>query len=96
MAAGLQVDKATLNNQLGSTARMLAQAIVQIDALKSYLDGQTDQALINLGFLQAEVDDMKSAFADLAQLATIYRGTANLAAAKDFRTFSKRLLGTGL
>jgi hypothetical protein len=39
--------------------------------------------------------DLKTAFADLTQLGTIWTGQAALPTAKDFRTFVRRLWGVG-
>ncbi len=96
MAAGIQVDKPAINGAVGTYARTLHQTFLAIDALKVYLDSTTDATLISMGFTQAECDDMKSAYADLAQLSTLYKGGATLGSAKDFRTFAKRLHGLGI
>lgn len=96
MAAGIQVDKSSVNNAIGSVSRNLHQAFLQADVLKAYFDATVDADLVSMGFTSGDVSVMKSAFADLAQLATLYRGGATLGAAKDFRTFAKQLHGIGL
>lgn len=93
MAAGIQVDKPTINNIVGANSRNIHQLFFGVDGIKAYLDATLDSDLVAMGFTAGEVSVMKSAYADLAQLVAIYRGTANLAAAKNFQTFAKQLHG---
>lgn len=97
MTAGKQIDKATINSDAGSIARATFAGFKAVAQFKAWLDGVTDGTLTGTyGFAQADVDDMRSAFGDLDQLRTIFEGSATLGSAKDFRAFSKRLLGDGL
>lgn len=97
MAAGRQLTKDTINADAGSIARSVFAGLNAVVQFKTWLDSITDANLIAVyGFLQADVDDLRSGFSDLNQLSTIFNGTANLAVAKDFRAFAKRLNGDGL
>lgn len=93
MAAGYQTAKADVNNRAGNVAIHLRDAIQDAANFKAWLDTQLDADLIALGFVQADVNTLRSAMSDLAQLQQIYIGAINLATAKDFRTFAKLLAG---
>lgn len=97
MAVGIQPDKAAVDNTAGSLARDLNNQFLRVQAFKAWLDGKPDAELIaTYGYTSGEVATLKSAYADLDQLRTIYQGSANLATAKNFRTFADDLWGFGL
>lgn len=98
MSAGVQLDKGIVNGTVGSVVADLHRAFGRLVQTKSWLDSVPDATLLAApyGFVQADIDDLRSAFSDLNQLNTIYQGGAALAVAKDFRTFAKRLYGFGL
>ena len=93
--AGLNPTKAEIDVQAGVIARALQKAINDVLQFKYFLDGKTDADLINLGFVQADVDVLRSAYSDLASLASVYQGVTPVAGAKDFRAFARRLWGMG-
>jgi hypothetical protein len=95
MAVGLPTNKLDVDAKTGSIAVRLRDVFQEIQYTQAWIAGQTDQQLIALGYVQAEVDTLRSAMSDLDQLRTIFIGSANLATAKDFRTFAKRLCGLG-
>jgi len=72
--------------------------IVRIERFQTYLVATVDATLLAApySYSQAEINLLKSAYTDMTQLIAIYRGTQNLSVAKDFRTFTKQLIGTGL
>lgn len=77
-------------------AKAIAAAFTDIQDFKAWLDGITDSTLItSYGAVQGDLDILRSAVSDLDQLRTIWQGGANLASAKDFRTFSKQLFAYG-
>lgn len=90
---GYTISKADVNNRAGNVAIAIRNDLREAAAFKAWLDTQADADLVALGFVQAEVNTLRSAFGDLNQLETIYTGAANLATAKDFRTFAKLLVG---
>lgn len=92
---GIQVDRSAIDRVSGNLAQSVERAFDQIDDFKMWLDTKVDGDLTALGYSVAEVADLRSAYGDLAQLSTLYRGTASLGVAKDFRTFVKRLWGFG-
>lgn len=94
MAVGFPALKADIDARAGQLALQLRDTLRQIQLFEAWLLTQADANLVSLGYVQAEVNTMKSAYADLDQLRTIYEGTANLTTAKDFRTFAKLLTGT--
>lgn len=95
MSLGLPVDQSQINSQAGTIARTLHVTFAEVKQIKYYLDSKTDGELVALGFVQGEVDTLRSAVGDLDQLRTIYEGSAALAVAKDFRTFARLLFGMG-
>ena len=97
MAIGMQQTK----GQIDSTAGLFVQlqnVFDQIERVQTFLLATPDATLqaAPYGYTAGEVAQLKSAFTDAVQLIGIYKGTQILAVAKDFRTFSKLLVGTGL
>lgn len=92
---GLALTKTELDSVMGATSRDVRLDLRRAADIKYVLDQKTDQSLIDLGYTAGEVAVIKSAFADLNQLNDIFNGSANLATAKDFRTFAKQVWGTG-
>lgn len=95
MAAGYQVTLADINNAAGRIAVGVRETFQDIVDFKAWLDAQTDNVLTGapVNMLQADVDVLRSAFADLNQLNSIRTGAATLGSAKDFDAFVKRLRG---
>lgn len=95
MPAGREVTKGQLDDALGTALVELNLSIRRLREIKEFVDGKTDQELVDLGYSAPEVAAVKSALADMGQLAQIYAGNANLTNAKDFRNFARRLWGLG-
>ena len=89
------LDRAQVSNRAAGLCTQVDGAMLRIQQFKLWLDTVSDQTLINLGFVQADVDTLRSAVSDLEQLRTIYDGAATLAVAKDFRTFTKQVYAFG-
>lgn len=98
MSIGTPVAKSEVDLWSGQLSRDIDLWCMRVLRFKSWLDGMTDQALQDApyGYSSGEVALLKSAVADLAQLATIRNGGAVLAQAKDFGAFSKQLTGIGM
>jgi hypothetical protein len=92
---GLPVTKAELDTRSGNLARSFQANFEDVGILQAYFAATPDQDLVALGYTAQEVATIKTAFADLTQLATIWTGTAALPTAKDFRTFVRQLWGVG-
>lgn len=95
MSAGYQVSLTDLNNTAGRLSVALRQAFLDIVTFKTWLDAQTDAVLLAapIAMAQADINLLRSAFADHKQLNDIRTGAANLSVAKDFTTFAKQLTG---
>lgn len=93
MAVGLDANKAEIDSAAATCALQMRETFAAVARLQTYLAATADATLVGLGYTSGEVATLKSAIADLNQLRTIYEGTANLASAKDFRTFAKQLTG---
>ena len=62
---------------------------------KSWLDRTTDVELTGLGYGVGDIATLRSAWADRDQLWNLRQGIGTLNAAKDFRSFTDRLVGFG-
>jgi len=98
MSVGIVPTKDQIDNNGGSLLKNLDDALARCERLQTWLLATPDATLqaAPYSYSSQEVATLKSAFSDIAQLATIYRGTANLAVAKDFRQFAKLLWGFNL
>lgn len=89
-------DKATINNRIGGLSQQIDRSMLAIQQFKAWMDSLSDATLISTyGYVQADLDVIRSAVADLDQLRTIYQGAVGLASPKDFRTFDKLLYPFG-
>ena len=94
MSVGFPQDKANVDARLGQVALAVRVALADVKALQTYMAATPDATLLAMGYVQAEVNTMKSALTDLNKLATVYEGTDTQTPAYDFRTFAKLLVGT--
>jgi hypothetical protein len=93
MTVGYAVTKNDIDSTVGSLALTLRTNFDHIRNFKILLDTKTDPDLTGLGYTAGEVATLRSATADMDQLRTIYEGLVNLGSAKDFRTFTKLVVG---
>jgi hypothetical protein len=91
----MAVSKAEVDTRAGDIARSFQAAFDNVGVLKLYLDATPEAELVELGYTPDEVTTLKTAWADLAELGTIWTGNAALPAPKDFRTFVRRIWGVG-
>ena len=96
MSVGLPVTKQELDTRSGDIARAFQRLAGDTTTLKGYLDGATEQTLIDLGYTANEVAVLKTAITDLEQLLVrIGYGLEALPAPKDFTAFVRQLWGVG-
>jgi hypothetical protein len=95
MSVGIVVTKLELDARAGGIARGFQRGFDDVAVLKGFLDATVDADLVTLGYEPNEIATLKTAWADLAQLGTIWAGFAALPIEKDFRTFVRRLWGVG-
>lgn len=95
MAAGLPRARADIDQRAGTLAITLRNTFDEIDRFKAFLDATPNEDLeaAPTNYTSSEVAYLKSAFADLARLAAIYRGDDVQASAYDFQTFARYLVG---
>lgn len=97
MSVGLTKGQGDINNRLSSCALDLRGVMDRIRIFKIALDTMTDTELKALAgspqWVQADVDLLRSAAADMDQIRTIWAGTATLGSVKDFQTFTKLVTG---
>lgn len=97
MAAGLApTTKNQVDGQAGTLALQILSDMIRAQQFKAWLDTQTDSALIALGYAQADVNVLRSAFNDLNTFANVFLGASAQATAYDFRTFAKQIYGFGV
>lgn len=83
------VDRNTITTRVAGQLQTLDRTFLQIQQLNTFLLTIPDATLTSLyGFVQADVNVLRSALNDIEQLRTIYQGSVNLPTAKDFRTFA--------
>lgn len=97
MPAGINafLNKSLVDQTVGNVSQNLNKAMRDVESTKQFIDVHDDAALTALGYESGDIANIRSALADLDQLRIIYEGGAALAQAKNFRTFSQRLYGTG-
>lgn len=96
MSVGLPVTKQEIDQRSGDIARAFQRLAGDVETLKGYLDGATEQVLIDLGYSSNEVAVLKTAATDMEQLfVKIGYGLEPLPAAKDFTVFARQLWGVG-
>lgn len=95
MSVGLPVTKQEIDTRAGDIARGFQRQFEDVLTMQTYLEATPNADLEALGYNPQEVATLKTAFADLTQLGTIWSGQAALAAAKDFRAFVRQLWGVG-
>lgn len=98
MTVGLAVDKGQLDRWSGTVAQDIDTWALRVDHLTTFLLATPDATLeaAPFNYSPTEVAELKSAIADLKQLADLYRNVGTLPASKDFRTFAKLLVGLGI
>ncbi len=95
MAAGLQPTKTELDEALGTILRDFRVVTRRAIDFKEWLDGVLDADLQAMGYTPGDIANIRSAFIDAKKINDIFEGTATQATLNDFRTFMKRLWGTG-
>lgn len=96
MAAGIIVTKSVLDLQLGALVNQGINWMESVRRMKAWLDTKTDQDLIDLGYVQGDVDLMKSAYTDLNNLRLLATAQRTQATENDFFFFGRQLAGTGV
>lgn len=98
MSVGLPITKGEIDQQAGSIARSVFNVLSTVGQFKAWLDGVSAQDLESVyGYTSGEAAVLKSAFGDLAELASVFNnGTPTHTEAHDFRAFARQLIGTGL
>jgi len=95
MSVGLPVTKDEIDARAGDLARAFQRAFGDVVTMQSFLAATPNADLELLGYTPDEVATLKTAFADLTQLANIWIGGVALPDPKDFRVFVSRLWGVG-
>lgn len=95
--AGIPVNKGEIDLATGAACRQVFRALDDVEKIKAWLDTVSASDLETVyGYTATEAAQIKSAFADLAKLATVFTGGDTVTSAYDFRVFSKLLIGVGL
>lgn len=90
MTVGSYAFKSDVDNKAGQLCQKLRDVLTEVGDFKVWLDAQTNQMLIdNYGYVQADIDVLRSAFTDQEQLHQVYLGAATRTPAYDYRTFAK-------
>jgi hypothetical protein len=93
MSLGYPTTKNDIDAKAGGLAVQLRNILNECANLKLWLDAQTDQDMLNRGYVAGEIAQLRSFATDYNKLNGVYLGTATQATAYDFRTFAKFLSG---
>lgn len=97
MAIGRTITREELNNIAGAIGTSLWAVMDNVAKAKAVIDDYTEAQLVSVyGFTAQDAADLKAAYADMGQLVDLFKGSAALAVAKNFRPSTRKLLGTGL
>ena len=92
----ISTNAASINAQVAGIARELDRIFLRAEQMKAWLDTLSDAQLIALyGYVQGDIDVLRSAVADMNILRTVYEGAATQGSLKDFRTFAKQMYPFG-
>jgi monomeric isocitrate dehydrogenase len=94
MSVGLPVTKSEIDSRSGDIARTFQKSFEDVFTMQGYLEQTPNADLIALGYTDAEVAQLKTAFADLTELGSIWTGGPGTVP-KDYRTFVRLLWGVG-
>jgi hypothetical protein len=84
MAAGFIPTKAALDQRLASVVVAGESWLEDVQRLKTWLDGQSEQDLVTLGYSSGDVAELKSAATDLDNLRKVGYGQSTQAVANNF------------
>jgi hypothetical protein len=98
VSVGFNVAKTDVDQQAANIALQVKRSLQAAHDWTAWLHdaAHTDAYLIGLGYLQAEVNTMRAAFADLDKLYQVAHALATQSATNDFFFNAKLLLGTAL
>lgn len=80
---------------LGALSQKLNTVMEDIDDFQFFTETTQDADLETLGYTPDEIALLRTCSSEMDQLRRIYQGLEALATAKDFRTFLRRVWGTG-
>jgi hypothetical protein len=98
MTAGIQITKADIDQAAGTLARSQFHTASAVLQFKAWLDGLSAQDLIDdYAYSADDANMLKSAVADLADLAGIFGGAAaGQTLPYNYKQFAKNLIGVGV
>lgn len=90
------IDRSQINANAAQIAKDLDKIFIRAQELNTFLLGYPDGNLIaDFGYVQADINVLKSAMADVDALRLVYQGTNPQVSVKDFRLFLKQIWGLG-
>lgn len=90
------LDRGQINAQAVQIAKDLDRIFIRAQELNTFLVGYPDGNLISdFGYVQGDINILKSALADVDALRLVYQGTNPQTSVKDFRLFLKQIWGLG-
>lgn len=85
------INPANNTSVAGGMAHDLDRLFLRIQSYKAWLDTLQDSDLTTAGYLQADVNVLRSAVLDMDNLRQLYQGLTTQGTTHDFRTFAKQL-----
>lgn len=96
MTVGIVVEKQQVDTLVGELARDLNRVMERIGEAFDFLSTLDEAAFVALGFTAEDYALVVSWYNDTRQLQQVYLGAAAQPNAVDFRTWARRLWGTGV
>lgn len=75
MPVGFPTGKSDIDARAGFLALQLRDTLAGVKVMKVWLDGQSTQDLVAIGYTETEASVLKSAYGDLDKLRRIFEGT---------------------
>lgn len=98
MTIGRPITREDIDSTAAGIATNLYHALDDVLKFKAVLDGLSteDDLMGRFGYTQEDVDRLRSAFVDMAEVTAYWKGDESAGPTRDHRWSAKWLLGTGL
>jgi hypothetical protein len=93
MSVGFSTDKNAVDQRAGSLTLQLRTVFDQIQAMKVWLDAQSDVTLQGLGYTAGDITILRASFTDLDNLRKIAHAQGTQASTNDFFFNAGKLTG---
>lgn len=93
MAAGLQIDRPTLNSVAGNLALQFRVWYRAVESLQRGATGLDDAALTAMGYSAQDITELRAAVVSMVKIKNVATGQATQASASDLTAAMEKLTG---